>query len=123
MKKILTVIMCCSFLCLSVFSIAASAGVGSDSGYLNGTTLYSRCSTGTSTAIPSYYASSEASTKKNLRIDISVRFSGTSSDYYDSTGQIYDYATSIADDSVPVSYMGSTHFVGDQYEFLFADAR
>ena len=123
MKKFIACILCASFICIGAFSVAVSAGDGNDSGYLDGVSCLSRCSTGTSTAIPSYYASSEGSTKKDLKIDISYKYSVESSARYDSTGWIYDYGTWLADDSVPVDYIGSTHWVGNKSIYLFSDAR
>lgn len=123
MKKFIACILCASFICIGAFSVAVSAGDGNDSGYLDGVSCLSRCSTGTPTSIPCYYASSEASTKKQLKIDISYKYSVESITRYDTTDWVYDYGTWLADDSVPVDYIGSTHWVGNNSIYLFSDAR
>lgn len=125
MKKLLSLMLCAVLVSSNVFTFPVSAaGVDSDSGTVGGADIMNRCSTGVPGAVQCYYASTEVTSgqKKDLKIDIEYGIVGYGR-FTDSTQWVKDFYTFLADDTFPVEYIYSTHFVGGSIGFLYSDTR
>lgn len=122
MKKFMILMLCAVLVSNNAFSLPVAAAEASDERIYEGTTIRNRCST--RELVMGYYAGTEDNNeqKRDLKIDVSYGVVGFGR-INESTGEIHDFYTAIAEDSIPVEYIYSYHYVDGKAGRLASDTR